>query len=296
MKKYMYVALSSKGGTGKTLTSLSTILTLRDIIANKNDMMIAEVDTVKKLSLILEENEVDISLKVDANLLKQLSDPLSAEKFFSKLSALFESPVSLVDLGANLADPFLNWLCSDDVVELMQDEEVTPVFLAVSSPDFTALTSANDALIRAYETFKDDGVYVFVENNSTGAGFQIFEPNSTYQTIKNNLETLGGITLAIPHAPATALMNFGTQKSLSIYETYTIAELLSQTISQKEDYTSHAGLNEMAEHLGLNKMETRAEKRITLKTEIKVLANWIREVRESILMSVPMPSTEVHDE
>ena len=294
MKKYMYIALSSKGGTGKTLTSLSTILTLRDIMENRNDLMLAEVDTVKKLSIILGEGDVDISLKVDANLLKQLSDPLSAEKYFARLSALFESNVSLVDLGANLAEPFLNWFCSDEVVELIKDEGITPVFLAVSSPDFTALTSANDALINAYETFKDNAFYVFVENNSTGSGFNIFEPNDTYQTIKSNLENLGGVTLSIPHAPATTLINYGTQKSLSLYETYTIAELLAQTISQKGDYTSHEGLNEMAERLGLNAMETRAEKRITLKTEIKVLANWIREVRENILNSVPMPIQEIN--
>jgi hypothetical protein len=149
-------------------------------------------------------------------------DPeLAFDLFHPVYDELSRGP-AVVDVGANVMDGLIEWARETDLPSAFQDDNISPRFAFVASPDPNALTEALNGYERVRELFGSRADYVFVLNNADGSGFSMFHDLKVWEQLETEQKHGRANIVELPHcrskvakvaasrdaSPVAALQNF----------------------------------------------------------------------------------------
>lgn len=191
-RKISTIIGSDKGGVGKSM--LAQIITL---IYDNGDfpLQVIEVDNQRKLSSILGNERINVSLSASPDLEDVSRRPHEAEAFFNPVYIEWTKGASLTDLGANVTSSLLAWIRHCDITQLAVEDNIHFQFVACASPDEQALRSALTAVKDARETLGVSATYFIVLNEMVGySGFEPYANSESYKQIQE-MAKRGEITI-----------------------------------------------------------------------------------------------------
>ncbi|WP_200341330.1 hypothetical protein [Rhodovibrio sodomensis] len=182
---------SNDGGVGKTMVAVNALMIWERCGVKP---AVVEMDSARSLSGILGEDRVDLSLDQGQSMDELARNPRAAEEFFDPTFDVFASGPTVVDPGANVLKPFLEWIERSEGAGIWQEEGIRPHFLAVADDDQEALKEAWKTIERVREVFGDWAKVYLVLNDRAGTGFRSISDLKFWKRVKEMREA-GELTL-----------------------------------------------------------------------------------------------------
>jgi hypothetical protein len=223
---------SDKGGVGKSMISL-----LQTMIYDNAGypLRLVEIDNQRKLSSILGER-VDLSLDAYANIADVSRNRHLAESFYNPVYLEMAKADSLIDFGANVTTPFLEWFKNCEMDVFAAQDGIGFRFVACAIPDDQAIASALSAIEVARRSLGPDAQYFVVLNDIFGeSGFTPYAANPEYSRLVE-LEAEGLLSIIRIDYCASKLLEYGKVMHLTPKE----------IIERAEEVAKTAGLDEVA--------------------------------------------------
>lgn len=232
---------SDKGGVGKSL--VAQLLTL--IFRGSNvDLRVVEIDNQRKLTGVLGEDEVNLSLAAMPQFERGSRDRHHFESFYNPVYTEWSKGFSLTDLGANVTTSLLDWFKYCDIGELAVEDGIRFRFVACATPDEQAIQSAMEAAENAYKTFGSLGETFVVLNDSAGnLGFDPYENSEAMKKLRRHEEAGHVKVIRLPFCDSL-LFEFGRAEKLSPI----------QITAQADDIAVRAGLDEVSKRIHRKKL------------------------------------------
>ena len=275
--KRLFVFGNLKGGTGKTECALTLITALDGLGV---DVEYGEVDEVRRLSEVLSEKKAPlVSLKtapeeVSGFAIEQL------QELMNPLVRLVEQDVSVLDLGANIPDRFIEWAESSMLKDVADMEGTRLTFVSVTTSDGNSIYPGLKFIRQAWDLFGNDADYAIISNDISGGGNIDLRTNSVtadeIAEIEGYIKNLA--TINIPNCPPTKSISFARNSFISIYELLEMIEKTREKVIAGENIDVP-----FTRAIDLNAHPSKAEKKLYLNQQLIHVKKWIKAAHEAMI-------------
>jgi len=260
-KKICTIVGSDKGGVGKSMISL--VMTL--VFDNAGEpLSVVEIDNQRKLTTVLGQNRVDVSIAAAPDLAEIRRNRHAAEFLYNKVYVEWARRNSVTDLGANVTTSLMSWFRECDICELAAEDDIHFRFVACASPDEQAIKSAVSAIESASVLGPSAEHFVVLNDLSGSSGFSPFEQHPSYLDLLD-LRRKGIVKIIeIPYCDSL-LLDYGKARGLNPL----------QAVRHYEDIATDAGLDA-----------------VTARIHKKKMMKWLRDVQNALtpLLIVEQPA------
>lgn len=225
-KKISTIIGSDKGGVGKSM-----IAQIMALIYEKAGipLQVIEIDNQRKLSSVLGQDRISVSLSATPDLEEVTRRPHQAEAFFNPAYLEWSKGASLTDLGANVTSSLLAWVRHCEITQLAVEDGIHINFVACASPDEQALRSALSAIVDARKTLGVTADYFIVLNEMVGySGFEPYANSESYKEIQAMAQRGEIKIIEIPFCDSR-LFEQGRAMNLHVLEVVNDAEKIAKT-------------------------------------------------------------------
>ncbi len=252
---------SDKGGVGKSMLA-HLVIQAHDVAAGDvpgaQRIKVIEVDHQKRLSSLLGEKRVDVSLPASPSIEQAMSSRWSHESFYNPVYSAWASGDSITDLGANASSSLFDWARHNDIATFARDDGIAFRFVAVATPDDLALRSARAALAGAREAFGGELFLALNDPNGGEDGYAPYEGSEVYRGLLADVVSMGARVIQIPYCDC---MLYAYAKARG----YTVLDLLRNRDGVLSTIRAAANLDETTERF-----------------QVRRFTNWVRAVQTSI--------------
>lgn len=168
---------SNKGGVGKSMIAL-----LQTMVYDNAGypLRLVEIDNERKLSSLLGKR-VDLAINAYAKLSDTSRSRHAAESFYNPVYQEMNKSDSLIDFGANVTTPFMEWFRQCDMGEFAAEDGISFRFVACAAPDELAISAAVTSVAMARSALGPTAEYFVVLNDTVGqSGYAVFDRNAEY--------------------------------------------------------------------------------------------------------------------
>ncbi|MTH95363.1 hypothetical protein [Roseibium sp. RKSG952] len=232
---------SDKGGVGKSLVAQLLTLIFR---FSEVDLRVVEIDNQRKLTGILGEDKVNLSLSAMPQFERGSRDRHHFESFYNPVYTEWSKGFSLTDLGANVTTSLLDWFTYCDIGELAVEDGIRFRFVACATPDEQAIQSAIESAENAKKAFGSLAEVFIVLNDSSGnLGFAPYENGDAMRGLHQQEQSGAVKVIRLPFCDSL-LFEYGRAEKMSPI----------QITAQADDIAARAGLDEVSKRIHRKKL------------------------------------------
>lgn len=240
---------SDKGGVGKSL--LSNLLIQAHDIARSDApdvprIQVVEVDHQRRLSGLLGEERISVSLPASASIAESSANRWLNESRYNSAYSVWASGDSITDLGANTTTSLMDWARHNTVREFAREDGVAFRFVAVATPDDLAIRSAHAALRDARDAL---GGELFLVLNDTAGGEQGYLPYENGRDLPALLDDARAWGVKVIRLPYCDCMLFAYARARG----YTVVDFLRNKDNVLSEIRREANLDPTTERFQLRR-------------------------------------------
>jgi hypothetical protein len=240
---------SDKGGVGKSLLA-NLLVQAHDVaradVPDAPRINVVEVDHQRRLSGLLGEERISVSLPATASIAESAANRWHNESRFNSCYSVWSSGDSITDLGANTTTSLMDWARHNSVRDFAREDGVAFRFVAVATPDDLAIRSAQAALRDARDAL---GGELFLVLNDTAGGEQGYLPYENGRDLPALLDDARGWGAKVIRIPYCDCMLFAYARARG----YTVVDFLRNKDNVLSEIRREANLDPTTERFQLRR-------------------------------------------